>query len=365
MNIFLEIIIVIVSVIIGFILIAFTTLLLFKLYLRNSTKIKFPNGISSLEEITLGGEKQWIFIRGMDQNNPILIFLHGGPGEPTMGISSSRRLDAELIKHFTMVHWDQRGAGKSFNTSIPKDSMTLDRIVEDCNELIDYLRIRFNTDKVFIVAHSSGTLFGIKTAYKYPEKIHAYVGVAQIINDYEHERISHDFVVEKAERFGNKKHQIAIEAIGPPPYESPKQLFEKAKYIVQYGGMLVDYSFRKMIGIILPYLTSPEYSLTEGIRTILGKGRDFTINALWKEITVVNFTKEIESIKVPVYFFEGKYDMITPTIQVEKFYNNLKAERGKRLFIFEKSAHFPMIEEKEEYQDLLIKVVLKESYQMK
>ncbi len=345
----------------GFFLLLLIGLLLYKQYLRYSTRIETPNGISSLEEITLGDLKQWILIRGMDQNNPVLMFLHGGPGEPAVGMSSSRRLDAELIKHFTVVHWDQRGGGKSYNTSIPVDSMTLDRLVEDCNELIDHLRNRFDTPRVFIVAHSSGTLIGIKTAHKYPGKIHAYVGVAQIINDCEHERMNYDFVVEEAERSGNVKHQIAIKAIGPPPYETPKKLFEKAKYIVRYGGMMVDSSFRKMIGIILPYLTSPEYTLSEGIRTILGRGRNFTTNALWNEIIVVNFTKEIESIRVPIYFFEGKYDMITPTVVVEDFYKSLDAEKGKTLVIFENSGHWPMLEEKEKYEDILVNVVLKES----
>jgi pimeloyl-ACP methyl ester carboxylesterase len=356
MNIFLLIILWLA----GFFLLLFLGLLLYRYYLRNSTKIEASNGISSLEEITLGDFKQWIFMRGTDQNNPVLLFLHGGPGEPAMGISSSRKSDAELIRHFTVVHWDQRGAGKSYNTDIPVNSMTYDRLVEDCNELIDFLLNRFNTRKVFIVAHSSGTLIGIKTAYRYPEKIHAYVGVAQIINDYEHERISYEYVVEEAEKSGNVKDQIAIKAIGPPPYETPKKMFEKAKYIVRYGGMMLDFSLWKMIGIVLPYLTSPEYSLSEGIRTIRGRGRNFTTNALWKEITKVNFTKEIDSIKVPIYFLEGKYDMITPTILVEEFYNNLDAEKGKRLVIFENSGHWPMIEEKEKYLDTLVNIVLKE-----
>jgi pimeloyl-ACP methyl ester carboxylesterase len=124
--------------------------------------------------------------------------------------------------------------------------------------------------------------------------------------------------------------------------------------------MMLDFSLWKMIGIVLPYLTSPEYSLSEGIRTIRGRGRNFTTNALWKEITKVNFTKEIDSIKVPIYFLEGKYDMITPTILVEEFYNNLDAEKGKRLVIFENSGHWPMIEEKEKYLDTLVNIVLKE-----
>jgi pimeloyl-ACP methyl ester carboxylesterase len=107
------------SIAAGLLLLMSIGLLGYRKYLQNSTRIETPNGISSLEEISLGGVKQWIFIRGTDQNNPVLIFLHGGPGEPALGMSSSRKLDAELIKHYTVVHWDQRGAGKSFDPNIP------------------------------------------------------------------------------------------------------------------------------------------------------------------------------------------------------------------------------------------------------
>jgi len=346
----------------GLLLLGFISLLMYRVYLEKSTKIETPNGISSLEEITLGGLKQWIFIRGTDQNNPVLLFLHGGPGAPLLGMSSSRKYDAEMIKHFTVVHWDQRGAGKSFNSDIPVDSMTLDRFVEDCNELIDYLRNRFHTQKVFIVAHSGGTIIGIKTAYKYPEKIHAYVGVAQVINEYEQEKVSYDFLVEEAEKSGDVGRQNAIKAIGPPPYESPKKFLEMEGHIGHYGGFMRDTRARvRMVTLVIGFLTSPEYSLSEGIRTLRNKGFDFTMNAMWEELKNVNLTEEIQSIKVPIYFFEGKYDMTTPTVVVEKFYDNLDAEKGKKLFIFENSGHMPMIEEKERYQELLINVVLKES----
>lgn len=100
----------------------------YKRYLRYSTKIKTPNGISSLEQIPLGDLKKWIFIRGTDQNNPVLIFLHGDTGEPALGMSSSRKLDVELIKHFTVVHWDQRGAGKSYSSLLFRYATFLNRI---------------------------------------------------------------------------------------------------------------------------------------------------------------------------------------------------------------------------------------------
>ncbi|MHA1942274.1 MAG: alpha/beta fold hydrolase, partial [Candidatus Hodarchaeales archaeon] len=256
----------------GLMLIVFISLLVYRTYLKNSTEIETANGISSLEEITLGGLKQWIFIRGKDQKNPVLIFLHGGPGAPAPGMPSSRNLDAELIKHFTVVHWDQRGAGKSYNRDIPVNSMTIDRLVEDCNELIEYVRNRFNTQKVFIVAHSSGSVIGIKTAHKYPEKIYAYVGVGQIINHYLQLKISHNFIVEEAKKSGDVKIQNAIEAIGPPPYDTPEKAFKMQNYVFRFGGVIHDNSIKQIGGLLLSFFTSPEYSLSEGFDNLMMKG---------------------------------------------------------------------------------------------
>ena len=345
----------------GLILLVFISIQIYKGYLGYSTVIETPNGISSLEEITLGGIDQWIFIRGTDKNNPVLIFLHGGPGAPVLGMSSSRKMDTELIKHFTIVHWDQRGTGKSYNSDIPVDSMTYDRLTEDCNELIDYVRNRFNKQKVFIVGHSAGTITGIKTAHKYPKKIHAYVGVGQIINDYEQQILSYNFIVEEAEKSEDVKILNAIKAIGPPPLYELEKLYEKEKYIFQYEGVLHKNSVKQMISFMLGFLTSPEYTLSEGFRTFMGNGYRFTLNAMYDEIKSVNLTKEIQSINVPIYFFEGKYDMATPTVLVKNFYENLDAKNGKKIFIFENSAHMPITEEKEKYEDLLVNVILKES----
>ncbi|UCE79113.1 MAG: alpha/beta fold hydrolase [Nitrospiraceae bacterium] len=346
---------------VGLVSLVLISLFMYKTVLRSSTKIETPHGISSLEEITLGGLKQWIFIRSTDQNNPVLLFLHGGPGAPAPGMPSSRNQDAELIKHFTVVHWDQRGAGKSYDHDIPVSSMTIDRFVEDCNELIEYIRKRFSVQKVFLVAHSSGSVIGIKTAHKYPETIHAYVGVGQIINHHEQLRISHNFIVEEAERSGDVKTQNAIREIGPPPYDTPERLFKMQNYVFRLGGVIHDDSIKQIGGLLLSFFTSPEYSLSEGLENLMMKGLDFSTNAMWDEINDIDITKEIHSFKIPVYFFEGRYDMATPTVLVEIFYERLEAEKGKELIIFENSAHIPMIEEKEKYDDMLVNVVLKEN----
>jgi pimeloyl-ACP methyl ester carboxylesterase len=318
-------------------------------------------GISALEEVTLGGVKQWIFIRGRDRDNPILIFLHGGPGVPFLGMPSARVTDIELIKHFTVVHWDQRGAGKSYSPDIPVDSMTFNRLVEDCNELIYHVLDRLDAEKVFVVAHSGGTVIGLRLAHRYPEKIHAYVGVAQIVDDLAHQRISYDFIVGEAEKSGNQKILDSLKAIGPPPFDSLAKFTNKDGYVSKFGGIYHGKGSFRMWVLGLSFITSPEYSLLEGVDTLNMKGFEFTMNAIYDEYKSVNLTEEIRSIRAPIYFFEGRFDMAIPLGPVEKFYDGLDAEKGKHFIIFEKSGHFPMVEEKERYLESLIDLVLKES----
>ncbi len=348
---------------IGLLLLIFIGLLLYRFYLKSSTEIKTTNGVSSLEEITLGDLGQWIFIRSEDQNNPVLLVLHGGPGATAGCMPSSRKFDAELIKHFTVVHWDQRGAGKSYNSDIPIDAITFDRLVEDCNELIDYLRNKLNTQKVFVVGHSAGSITGIKTAHKYPDKIYAYVGVSQYINDHEREKIWRNFIAEEAEKSGDVKIQNVIKAIGSISHDTytEENHNKQSGYIFRYGGVIHKHRVKQLGSLMLSILTSPEYSLSEAFRSITNKDYHFSKSAMWDEIKDVNLTNDVQSLQIPIYFFAGKYDMAAPTVLVENFYDQLDAKKGKQLFIFENSAHFLMVEEKEKYQDLLVNVVLKEN----
>jgi pimeloyl-ACP methyl ester carboxylesterase len=145
----------------------------------------------------------------------------------------------------------------------------MDRFVEDCNELIDYVRNRLNGHKVFLVAHSSGTVTGIKTAHRYPEKIHAYVGVGQIINDHEQIRLAYDFIIDEAEKSGDVKIQNAIKTIGPPPYEAPKKLYEMQNYVFRFGGVIHDNSVQQIGGLMMSFFPSPEYSMLDGLNRLI------------------------------------------------------------------------------------------------
>ncbi|MBT8350353.1 MAG: alpha/beta hydrolase [Deltaproteobacteria bacterium] len=167
--------------------------------------------------------------------------------------------------------------------------------------------------------------------------------------------------MEEARKSGDAKKIDKIEAIGPPPYDTPGRQNKKDNFIFRYGGVVHNNGFRLIGSVMLDFLTSPEYSLLEGLKTIMNKGYEFSMEAMWKDLKQINLTKGIASIKVPVYFFEGSYDMATPTVLVENFYNGLDAKNGKKLIIFKKSAHLPMLEEKKKYEDLLINIVLRES----
>lgn len=337
------------------------SLLGYKGYLKYSTSVDTPNGISSLEEITLGGVKQWILIRGTDKSNPVLIFLHGGPGAPVPGISSTRTQDAELIKHFTVVHWDQRGTGKSYDPNIDVASMTYDQLTEDCNELIDYVTDRLNKEKVYLVGYSSGSVIGVMTAYRYPDKIVAFVGVGQIINAYEKEKVSYEFVAAEAEEAGDEKVLKALEAIGPPPYDSFEEQNEINGLISKYGGVITGNNASKLGLLVTSFLTSPEYSFSEGLNSFMLEDYEFTMTAMWRDFEEIDLSEKLRSLEIPVYFFEGKYDMANPTVLVEEFQSNLNGADNFQLFVFDNSAHFLLVEEYDKYQELLIKVVLEET----
>ena len=138
------------------------------------------NGIAVLEPIPLGGMDQWILIRGEDRSNPVLLWLHGGPGSPQMPIAhaTTRALEA----YFTVVHWDQRGAGKSNHEGFEESSMSLEQFASDTHALTQYLKQRLGVPNIILLGHSWGTMLGARVVSRWPEDYAAYVAVGQVVN---------------------------------------------------------------------------------------------------------------------------------------------------------------------------------------
>src|ERR1700737_4822434 len=142
--------------------------------------IRSPNGIQEGMYVKIGGIDQWIQIRGEDRDNPVILFVHGGPGGSTIPMSSGWQ---PWEKYFTIVQWDQRGTGRTYGETgdVTAPTMTLERMIQDGIELEEYLRTHFPKDKIVLVGHSWGSFLGTHIVKQRPDLFHAYVGTGQVI----------------------------------------------------------------------------------------------------------------------------------------------------------------------------------------
>ena len=329
-----------------------------RFYLQRTTadriKIISPAGIASLERVRLGGVEQWIQIRGEDRAKPVLLFLHSGPGFPEMPFSY---VNAALEKEFVVVQWDQRGAGKSYSSSISESSMTIEQFIADTHELVQLLLQRFGRAKLILVAHSWGSIVGTLTVAKYPELFDAYVGISQAVNPPESERMMYRFALETAAKRGNEKAAVELKRIGLPPYQS------FADYRTMKGW--VHYFRDAGYSEISPWkfawlaLASPAYSWADLLRLVLGMR--FSFSHLWQEVFYrTDLLKQVPKVDVPVYFFLGRHDrtVTASAAMAERYFKELEAPKGKHLIWFERSGHWPQLEEPEKFCAVLTEKLL-------
>ena len=300
-----------------------------------------PRGVQESFEVTLGGARQAVSVRGADRANPILIFVHGGPGSPEMHIAWSFQRAWE--DYFTVVQWDQRGAGKSFPLNDPKalaPTMTPDRYRDDAIELIELLGRRYGQRKVFLLGHSWGSVVGLSVAAKRPDLLHAYIGMGQLIDAQENERQGFAWTLERARADNNAVAISELEALRPYPGDfGLAKLNIERKWSVHYGALAAgrnNADFYYHAGRI-----SPEHSTAD--RRAIDDGSAFSITTLWPQLAKVDLTG-VRRVEVPVILFLGRHDYTTPSPIAAQWLERLRAP-SKRVVWFEHSAHLPMIEE--------------------
>ena len=138
-----------------------------------------PGSLAEKIWVNINGIPQGMFIQSKEPTNPVLLFLHGGPGMPEYWLT--KQYPTGLEAYFTVVWWDQRGSGLSYTPNIPPETMTYEQLIADTVAVTNYLRDRFHKEKIYLMAHSGGTFFGIQVAARYPELYHAYIGMAQMV----------------------------------------------------------------------------------------------------------------------------------------------------------------------------------------
>lgn len=320
---------------------------------RTAERIKIisTSRVESLEKLRLGGVDQWILIRGWNRNDPVLLLMHGGPGFPSMPFA---HVATELEKHFVVVHWDQRGAGKSYSASDPNSSMNMHQFIADTVELTDVLRGRFHQPRIFLGAHSWGSMIGALAVAQAPERFTAYFAISQAANAPDSERMMYRWALDKAAAAGNEKAASELKQLGAPPYERFADYDKMTAWIAHFSDQA--HSPVSRWHFVRLALESPFYSWADLVRIPLGYR--FSFSELWREAFYdTDLLKQAPRLQVPVFFFLGRHDhtATASAAMAERYFNALDATRGKRLIWFEHSGHWPQLEEPQLFQQELIR----------
>jgi len=298
--------------------------------------------VSELIKIEIGGMDQYVLLRGGSSSNPVLLWLHGGPGAAQMPLA--HHLDKDLEQEFVVVHWDQRGAGKSNHSGFDKQTMTFDQYMSDTHELIRYLQQRFDQEKVFLIGHSWGTMLGIEYAERYPEDLHAYISVSQVVDNHRAYQIGYEWLQTEIEQADSRSNLRELEELGEPPYTEHSDHVKFAGLIGDYGGNF-DISMARLARIAF---RAPEYNLKDYYRWLNGANRGS--GPMWDEVFAhhIDYISHIPSLDVPIYFLIGENDKNTPWELVEEYYEVIDTPQ-KELVVFNSSAHTPFLTEPDKF----------------
>lgn len=315
---------------------------------RGSDGKPLPGSIAEIGFIRLGGVEQWVMIRGERLTNPPLIVLHGGPGFSDTAFF--RHFNAPLERHFTMVYWDQRGTGKSYDPAIPRASMTVAQFIADLAELVEYVCTRVSQPRVSLFGHSWGSALGLLYAVRVPRRIAAYVGSGQVGNWQEAEAASYTFAVAEAERLRNARALEQLRAIGPPPYSAASVLTERT-WLQRLERQVTLPILWKMGRVILG---RPEYSIFDLWKIV--RGFRFSLECMWTEVSKLNLLTLAPVLSMPTFFFLGRRDLWMPPETSVAYFDALTAP-SKRLVWFENSGHEPFVDEAEKFNSAMIDLV--------
>ncbi|HEX3810616.1 MAG TPA: alpha/beta hydrolase [Rhizomicrobium sp.] len=307
-------------------------------------KVVSPNGIDQRMEVPINGTKQWITIRGRDRNNPILLFIHGGPAAPEMPTSWTFQNGWE--DYFTVVQWDQRGSGKTYNANDPAkiaSTITLPQMVSDTEAMVTYLRTTYRKPKIFVLGHSWGSILGLTLAQKHPEWLYAYIGMGQMVDSQASERESYEATLAAARAAHNQAAIKELEAIAPYPEANGAVPLAKIdierKWSVKFGGLSWNrdsYAYYYHASQL-----SPDY--TNADLAAIDKGSALSLGRLLPQFTSFNFNR-VTDFRCPIIIFNGRHDETVSAKVTAAWFARVHAP-VKKLVWFENSAHLMQIEE--------------------
>ena len=325
-------------------------------------KVRNSKGIDVLAPVEIGGHQQWLHIRGRNRDNPVLLFFHGGPGMSHIGFYDETQRPWE--EYFTVVQWDQRHTGKSYDIPLKEIEKTIthEQILNDAEEVIAYLRSYLNKEKIFIMGFSYGTCLGMKMAKRRPEWLYGYIGVGQLVNLAENVREEHALLLGDAKSKNNKELVAKLEAMMPVPDPNNKmRYFLEHEYYI--GQELVragksETTVEEALAITkFGFLTSPHYTLSNLFHIppmrFISEGSKFG-----EDFMDINLPAEVgSSFKVPIIFMTGANDWHVPYTLTDAWFKEIEAPFKEQIW-FEDSSHFHLITEPGKFLVALVTKVL-------
>lgn len=333
-------------------LLMFIVIVTIRLINAKKNHISQPNGIQENIYVEIGGVEQYLQIRGENKDNPVILWLHGGPGFPLTYLSSCYQKGLEA--DYTIVCWEQRGCGRTYYQNRDNGELTTERLVTDMEELVDYLCERFEKDKIVIMGQSWGTVLGMEYISKNPQKVAAYIGIGQVI-DFKQGKI---YAAQTAMQKSSDKDAVLL--------ENYIQSFQKTECMDELNVKELE----QMILLSLKYLkgngelssmkqmflavTSPEFSWKDLKWFLAASDSENIINCQKELVEYMYFDFNAENITnehyVPICFIQGENDWITPTDMVRSYYDTLSTS-SKEFVVIDNAGHTPFLDNPEQFCD--------------
>jgi pimeloyl-ACP methyl ester carboxylesterase len=325
--------------------------LLSSLRARNADQyaIRRAGGIDEASFIPIGGIEQWVTIRGQDRANPVLLFLHGGPGDVTSCWTFA--LFAPWEEHFTVVQWDQRGAGRTFGKTGPAiaPTLTVNRMAQDGIELSEYLRKHLGKDKIILVAHSFGSIIGLQMVRMRPDFFSAYVGTGQVADETKNYAVAYNALLQKARAVGNQRALDELTKIGPPPYSSGDGYSVQRKWANSFEE--ADQFLSGTIGLTL---VAPGCSVQD--MNDSADGQMLSGERLVPQ-TKSSGPKDLGlKFSIPMFFLQGAEDFTTPPSLARDYLEAIQAPR-KEFVLIRGAGHFGVFMHSDQFLGELVRRV--------
>ena len=319
-------------------------LLLLGLFLLSCQPQKTDQKVAEKSLIDLGGEKQYVEITGNSSKNPVMLFIHGGPGWPQT--PQLRYFNADLTKDFILATWDQRGSGLSYQHNPKAQNLSLEQTIQDAHQLTQLLKKQFKQEKIYLVGYSWGSMVGLLLAERYPEDYHAYVGVAQVINMRRGIEVSRKWLTEQASAAKDQETLAALKQLNDQKFcNSDMQCFIKQYELIEkyHGATHNPSNVKEVEKAMTQYADYQKYDWL--------KGFEFSAQRLGKDMFATNLENMVQ-LKIPAYFLLGRHDWNVPAVLVEEYFSKLKAPK-KEIVWFENSGHGPLEEEADQFNAAL------------